>query len=205
MSITAMKLALDALEYEARNGNDGAYLLEREALRQAIEQAQEPVAWAVVGDGDWGKWVIGNQFETNDPPNHNYWTNRGYELVPLYTTPQPQRDAWKNAAIRLGEELSSVGPDGYYDMTAGQWLDWAMNQQPRGKNSLSQPQQEKRESVPVCEYCEKERPVIHALQREWVGLTNEELSAIYNQTHWFMESDWNYERAIEQALKEKNT
>ena len=39
MSITAMKLALDALEYEARCGNDGAYLLEREALRQAIEQA----------------------------------------------------------------------------------------------------------------------------------------------------------------------
>ena len=44
--------------------------------------------------------------------------------------------AWKNAAIRLGEELSSVGPDGYYDMTAQQWLDWAMDQQPQGKNSL---------------------------------------------------------------------
>jgi len=29
------------LEYEARNGNDGAYLLEREALRQAIEQAEK--------------------------------------------------------------------------------------------------------------------------------------------------------------------
>jgi hypothetical protein len=41
-------------------------------------------------------------------------------------------------------------------------------------------------------------------KREWVGLTDEELSAIYNQTHWFTESDWNYERAIEQALKEKN-
>jgi hypothetical protein len=51
-----------------------------------------------------------------------------------------EREAWKNAAIRLGEELSSVGPDGYYNMTAEQWLDWAMNQQPRGKNSLSPPQ-----------------------------------------------------------------
>jgi hypothetical protein len=47
--------------------------------------------------------------------------------------------AWKNAAIRLGEELSSVGPDGYYNMTASQWLDWAMDQQPRGKNSLTPP------------------------------------------------------------------
>jgi len=49
---------------------------------------------------------------------------------------------WRNAAIRLGKELSSVGPDGYYDMTAEQWLDWAMEQEPRGKNSLVQPAQE---------------------------------------------------------------
>ena len=54
----------------------------------------------------------------------------------------PQQDAWKNAAMRLGEELSSVGPDGYYNMTAEQWLDWALDQQPRGKNSLPQPQRE---------------------------------------------------------------
>jgi len=44
--------------------------------------------------------------------------------------------AWKNAAMRLGEELSSVGPDGYYDMTAEQWLSWAMDQRPTGKQSL---------------------------------------------------------------------
>ena len=49
--------------------------------------------------------------------------------------------AWKHAAIRLGEELSSVGPDGYYDMSAEKWLDWAMNQQPLGKNSLPAPPQ----------------------------------------------------------------
>ena len=47
--------------------------------------------------------------------------------------------AWRNAVIRLGEELSSVGPDGYYNMTAEQWLDWALEQQPRGKNSLTTP------------------------------------------------------------------
>jgi len=47
--------------------------------------------------------------------------------------------AWRNAAIRLGEELSSVGPDGYYNMTAEQWLDWAMDQQPQVKNSLTTP------------------------------------------------------------------
>ncbi len=46
--------------------------------------------------------------------------------------------AWRDAAIRLGEELSSVGPDGYYDMDAKEWLDWAMEQNPRGKHSLPQ-------------------------------------------------------------------
>lgn len=35
--------------------------------------------------------------------------------------------AWRNAAIRVGEDLCSVGPHGYYDMTAEQWLDWALS------------------------------------------------------------------------------
>jgi len=46
--------------------------------------------------------------------------------------------AWRDAAIRLGEELSSVGPNGYYDMDAKEWLDWAMEQNPRGEHSLPQ-------------------------------------------------------------------
>ena len=35
---------------------------------------------------------------------------------------------WRNAAIRLGEELASVGPVGYYEMDANEWLDWAFKQ-----------------------------------------------------------------------------
>jgi hypothetical protein len=42
-------------------------------------------------------------------------------------------------------------------------------------------------------------------KREWVGLTDEDLFAIYNQTHWNVNEDWNYERAIEAKLREKNT
>ena len=45
MSLDAMKQALEALEHEARTGNDDAYRVERDALRAAIEQAQEPMAW----------------------------------------------------------------------------------------------------------------------------------------------------------------
>jgi hypothetical protein len=91
--------------------------------------------------------------------------------------------AWRDAAIRLGEELSSVGPDGYYDMDAKEWLDWAMEQNPRGKHSLP--------------------------QRTWVGLTDEEIDVIYEKHHnQYGECEsvnWGYERAIEAKLKEKNT
>ena len=43
MSIDAMKLALEALEHEAQEGNDDGYRIERDALRAAIDQAQELV------------------------------------------------------------------------------------------------------------------------------------------------------------------
>jgi len=43
-------------------------------------------------------------------------------------------------------------------------------------------------------------------KREWVGLTDEEIAKIYmdNTDHPLM-VNWVYTRAIEQALKEKNT
>ena len=39
-----------------------------------------------------------------------------------------QNKQWHKAAIRLGEELASVGPVGYYEMDASAWLDWALKQ-----------------------------------------------------------------------------
>jgi len=69
-----------------------------------------------------------------------------------------------------------------------------------------QPQQEKRESVPVCEYCKKERPVIHAPKREWVGLTNNDLQPIAEE-YRILFGSWvhDFAQAIEAKLKEKNT
>jgi len=87
------------------------------------------------------------EFDLTPTPNMLYTVRGNYAqlncLINLVAA--KEREAWKNAAIRLGEELSSVGPDGYYNMTAEQWLDWAMNQQPRGKNSLSPPQRTEQE------------------------------------------------------------
>lgn len=82
-------------------------------LRQA-----EPVAWI---DEFGNVFPLGAQ---RGPKHLN-------ELMkPLYTTlPLPVQEpvTWRNAAIRVGEDLCSVGPFGYYDMTAEQWLDWALS------------------------------------------------------------------------------
>jgi hypothetical protein len=82
--------------------------------------------------------------------------------------------AWRDAAIRLGEELSSVGPDGYYDMDAKEWLDWAMEQNPRGKRSLP--------------------------QRTWVGLSDEDRFELAKAQHGWE----GLLIAAEAKLKQKN-
>jgi hypothetical protein len=89
--------------------------------------------------------------------------------------------AWMDAAIRLGEELSSVGPNGYYDMDAKEWLDWAMEQNPRGKHSLP--------------------------QRTWVGLTDEHKEGLICMTDPNPEPHQLRELidVVEFQLKEKNT
>ena len=53
------------------------------------QPAQKPVSWAVVGDGKFGKYELGQVF-VDYASTHTYWENRGYELVPVYTT-LPQR------------------------------------------------------------------------------------------------------------------
>ncbi len=48
-----------------------------------------------------------------------------FDAATLCSLP-PSATTWQNAALRLGEELSTVGPDGYYKMDAHEWLDWAL-------------------------------------------------------------------------------
>ena len=115
MSITAMKMALEALEKSEPNKRKGdddyreiGWMEQREAIA-AIKQAlvapvQEPVAWAVVGDGKHGKYAIGRTFETGEKPNFKYWETRGYEPIPLYTTPQPQGE-WVNLTDKEIQEV----------------------------------------------------------------------------------------------------
>jgi hypothetical protein len=84
--------------------------------------------------------------------------------------------AWRNAAIRVGEDLCSVGPHGYYDMTAEQWLDWALS-----VVTVHLPPQ----------------------QRTWVGLTDAEIAGFAKTMERcnFLVAIYD----IEKKLKEKNT
>jgi hypothetical protein len=123
----------------------------------------------------------------------------------LYTAP-PQSE-WQNAALRLGEELSTVGPDGYYNMSASEWLDWAMKhitparieQEPvawfiegtyaDGTPSFAQ----------VCETDPEFYVPLYTAppQREWQGLTEEDLS-VCDEDGVILARYW------EAKLKEKN-
>ena len=96
-----------------------------------------------------------------------------------------QNQEWRNAAIRLGEELASVGPDGYYNMETKDWLNWAMEN--------VKPSQSKQE---------QDEP------KEWIGLTDAE-KAQFVVTYY--PSNWDRKTAVtlmsdyEKYLKEKNT
>jgi len=114
--IEAMKQALEALEILARYENpetriqvrkpkDGGPIVTMyphkvasdaaQSLRQAIEQAekQEPVAWMwrCKPYCDWPNWSVSLK-RPADSGRDGHQRTEGYEDIPLYTTPQPQRE-----------------------------------------------------------------------------------------------------------------
>ena len=66
---------------------------------------------------------------------------------------------------------------------------------------------EQQEPVAICEYCEKERPVIQAEGKPWAGLTDEEIEQCMKQAYATVQGrnlEQAFARAIEAKLKEKN-
>lgn len=203
----AMEMALDALEFSQKMGRHYEFdeyhheLAPRAlyALRQALEQPDTGI--------DRGAW--------DDVPDATKWVDelRGDE------TEEREPVTWRNAAIRLGEDLYSVGPNGYYNMTASQWLDWALsvvNTAPpkpaqdlivgyadshdlnRAGHDFWVSREPGKNTVPL--YLYGHPPKI------WQVLTDEELDAIAEQLDettigW---STHEFARAIEAKSKEKN-
>jgi hypothetical protein len=193
MSKEAMKLAKDFIESMAvytptqydENGMAICKALE-EAL--AKQKQGEPVTQT---DGQTRPWFTIDEL--------NEWADKY------------QNQEWRNAAIRIGEELASVGPDNYYNMEAKDWLDWAMaNVQP------SQPKQEQGEPVAWLEgetiywkedqglndWIRKNGEPLYTTpqQRTWVSLTDEQIRKICGSVATMREAV----REAEAILKEGN-
>ena len=119
----------------------------------------------------------------------------------------PSGTTWQNAALCLGEELSTVGPDGYYNMTAQQWLDWAMKNVTPARLAQPEPDYEAEfikdwNEGKVKRVSDGKRMVP---EREWQGLTDEEVDN-FAKAVWPREAtSSDFIRAIEAKLKDKNT
>ena len=208
MTKEILKLALEALEnikndpfkFDLKNGIDKAITAIKEALAQP-----EP---------DWTPERIAGMARLKEAQDKKLAQPEQTNTRPYYTidelnawADEKEKQAWRNAAIRIGEELSSVGPDGYYEMDAWKWLDWAMEQKPRGKNSLAQTEQK-----PM-------HPQLKAMLEEYFDkcfaesapqrkpLSDEEAQQIFAKHNCTISTHLAgiLTRAIEAKLKEKNT
>ena len=104
----------------------------------------------------WGQYP---ELETDSQYDDTRWQGfqAGYEFAYAISTAkevmekvqeeQKEDIMWKPVALRFGEKLSDVGPDGYYNFTPEEWFDWVVNTY--GKNQ--QIKEVVRESVKWCE------------------------------------------------------
>ena len=63
--------------------------------------------------------------------NLGYSYDMCYEIVDAvekFQKPkEPEDNEWKTVALRFGENLSAIGPCGYYDFTPVEWYDWVVD------------------------------------------------------------------------------
>ena len=179
MSIEAMKQALEALEYLQPTALTSFYTIgDRDkaitSLRQAIKAAekQEPFCWA--------QCTTAGLYVSNEPDE--------YYTMPLYTTPQPQQ---------------------------AQEIDWKdQYEKQKRRSDMWQAKYEKdigpiEKAGPVAAQPQADELTIAYMdglhqgkkQREWVGLTDDEVTQQVGDSHVLRD----VVRAVEHVLKEKNT
>lgn len=183
MSVEAMKQALEALEYADEMIDTACVPKAITNLRIAIEQAEkiEPV----MGTKTWyedGKVITQNLYpsdvykqEKQEPVAWMYEVNGAHTILDLF---EPPDDAYDEGTL--------------YPLY-----------------TTPQPQQEPVKMVAyncLCGRIMKFESVngIVAPQREWVGLTDEEITALKRNGERYISSQ-EFARAIEAKLKEKNT
>ena len=97
----ALKLALEALEHEAKIGNDDAYKLERDAIKETLAQPeQEPVGWLDSND-KLAEFMHKDLKAEHDKRDSS--TPRAFQ-IPVYTTPSQR--TWVGLTKEERHEIS---------------------------------------------------------------------------------------------------
>ena len=67
--------------------------------------------------------------QTSPPRSEPFEVTYRCALLKGHDGPHGDSEAvtWRSAALRIGEELSSTGPEGYYGFGPEQWLEWALD------------------------------------------------------------------------------
>jgi len=88
--------------------------------------------WYMKTEDDYNHYKVSLEFVDDMKSKHqleSVWKNE--VLIQKNTEPycpdEPEENEWRTAALRFGETLSSIGPYGYYDMSADEWLKWAID------------------------------------------------------------------------------
>jgi hypothetical protein len=184
MTTEAMKMALEALTRIWEDGLENFPESEHDAaitaLRTAIAEAekQEPVAWMVIGDGEYGEYTPGTHFDTVG--YKEYWERRGYELQPLYTTPPaaPDLQAELEATNRQVEILSDALSESQREVAALKAVQEPVAWIFKPNRELLWPNEvERKNPLELNEYAPLYTTPL--AQRQWVGLTDEEVREIH--------------------------
>ena len=143
----------------------------------------------------------------NYPMGEPFWIvfKKGYEAHQLLVEDvnkntqdtKPESNDWKTVALNFGELLSSVGPNGYYNMTADQWLEWAKNTYTSNeviecdeKDNPPEPTRnkyfERILNAPIDErgYVDLREPASEFRQKLFDGIKSVFYDPEYERTHW---------------------
>ena len=133
---------------------EGIYYNHIQVKKEKEQRTKSPVEEAYK---DWWGEYPGTEIWTSDDETRWQGFQAGYEFAYAISTAkevmekvqeeQKEDIMWKPVALRFGEKLSDVGPDGYYNFTPEEWFDWVVNTY--GKTQ--QVKEVVRESVKWCE------------------------------------------------------
>jgi hypothetical protein len=96
-----------------------SFLEELEKTKSPVEEAYKD--W-------WGKYPETGTWDIYD---EKMWQgfqagyNAAYEEKVVQ---EPEENEWKLVALKLGENLSDNGPDGYYGFSADEWFEWVIDE-----------------------------------------------------------------------------